>query len=331
MTTTALLPRLLQFFLLALLYTFASHSIAKDQFPVFESYVTDNAGVLGTRAAVIDYKLRAHEAATGQQVFVLTVPTTGGRSIEEYAVGVFQQWKIGRKGIDDGVLLVVAVDDRKTRIEVGYGLEGWLTDARCSRIIHDLLAPQFARGQYAVGTESGVDAVLRTLAAPRLDTTPPVEPIPWSDRIHNYMGLAIAGVMALVLGLISLCFGVYGLLFISLPALILPAIFLPGWPGHLVSAVIISAWLYGRRALIAPDLRKHHFKPSRSPLVTSLRVFFLSDGGGRPIRMRKSRGVKTTSSFVWSDSSDSSSSSSSDSDCGGSGGRSGGAGASGGW
>jgi uncharacterized protein len=178
MTTTprALVPRLLQLFMVGLLFAFASHSIAKDQYPAFDSHVTDSAGLLGTRAAVIDYKLRAHEAATGQQVFVLTVPTTGRRSIEEYAVGVFQEWRIGGAKKDDGVLFVIAVADREMRIEVGHGLEGRLTDARRARIIHNIVAPQLAQGQYVAGIESGVDAVLATLALPSAPADAPGAP-----------------------------------------------------------------------------------------------------------------------------------------------------------
>ena len=104
--------------------------------PFLTGRVVDNAEILkpATREK-ITAALKAHEQASGDQIAVLTVPTIGGESIEEYAVKVFENWKLGQKGKDNGVLMIVAPQDRKMRIEVGYGLEGTLTDAAASRII----------------------------------------------------------------------------------------------------------------------------------------------------------------------------------------------------
>jgi uncharacterized protein len=106
---------------------------------------------------------RAHEQKTGNQIAVLTVPTLGGEGIEQYATRVFESWKLGQKGKDNGVLVIVVPNDRKMRIEVGYGLEGTLTDVAASRIIRNVMTPQFKAGDYDKGVAEGVAAIIATL------------------------------------------------------------------------------------------------------------------------------------------------------------------------
>src|SRR5205814_1698756 len=117
--------------------------------PFLTGRVVDNAEILKRetrdRLAVV---LKSHEEATTNQIAVLTIPTIGEEAIEEYAVKVFESWKLGQKGKDNGVLLVVAPKDRKLRIEVGYGLEGALTDAVSSRIIRNVITPSFKAGDF---------------------------------------------------------------------------------------------------------------------------------------------------------------------------------------
>ncbi|WP_439865018.1 TPM domain-containing protein [Pseudomonas antarctica] len=102
-------------------------------------------------------QLAALEQRKGAQVAVLLVPTTGGASIEDYANTVFRAWKLGRKDVDDGILLVVAKEDRKVRIEVGYGLEGTVTDLLAHRIIEEHITPAFRQGDYAGGVQHAVN------------------------------------------------------------------------------------------------------------------------------------------------------------------------------
>ena len=104
---------------------------------------------------------------------VLLLPTTQPETIEQYAVRVFEQWKLGRKGVDDGVLLVVAKDDRRLRIEVGYGLEGILPDAIAKRIISEDIAPRFKQGDFAGGLRAGVTRILGVIDGEKL---PPPQP-----------------------------------------------------------------------------------------------------------------------------------------------------------
>lgn len=119
-------------------------------------YVVDLAGVID-RANVqrLDEFLKELEQKTTAQMLVLTVKTTGGDDIESYAVRVFERWKLGQKGKDNGVLLVVAVQDRRAKIEVGYGLEGTLPDAFCGRIGREVFAPHFKTGDYGRGIYEG--------------------------------------------------------------------------------------------------------------------------------------------------------------------------------
>jgi len=107
--------------------------------------------------------LAGHEQATTEQVVVVTVPDLQGRSIEEFGVQLGREWGIGQQGEDNGALLIVARDDRRMRIEVGYGLEGRLTDAQSSIIINQILTPAFRRGDFEGGIVAGTEAMIQVL------------------------------------------------------------------------------------------------------------------------------------------------------------------------
>src|ERR1019366_5563383 len=107
--------------------------------------------------------LKNLETRKGSQVAVLIVPTTAPETIEQYSIRVAEAWKIGRKKIDDGALLVVAKNDRKLRIEVGYGLEGALNDVTAKRIIDEIITPKFRNGDFAGGISDGVDRIIRVI------------------------------------------------------------------------------------------------------------------------------------------------------------------------
>jgi uncharacterized protein len=129
--------------------------------PALKQRVTDLTSTLGAGdVAALDAKLAAWEQQTGNQLAVLIVPTTKPEPIEAYSIRVADAWKIGRKGQDNGAMLVVAKDDRKLRIEVGYGFEGSLTDATARRIIGDTIAPRLRENQFAQGINAGVDQII---------------------------------------------------------------------------------------------------------------------------------------------------------------------------
>ena len=132
--------------------------------PFLTGRVVDEANILSAAAKQsISQMSEKHEQASGDQVVVLTMPSLDGESIEGYATRVFDAWKLGQKGKDNGVLVIVAPNDRKMRIEVGYGLEGTLTDAASARIIREVMTPQFKSGNYEAGIQNGVTAIVQAL------------------------------------------------------------------------------------------------------------------------------------------------------------------------
>jgi uncharacterized protein len=132
--------------------------------PKLAARVTDLTGTLdaGQRAG-LEARLAAFEAKKGSQIAVLLVPSTQPETIEQYSIRVVDQWKLGRKGIDDGALLLVAKDDRKLRIEVGRGLEGAVPDALANRIIAEHITPRFKEGDFYGGINAGVDRLIRVI------------------------------------------------------------------------------------------------------------------------------------------------------------------------
>jgi uncharacterized protein len=132
--------------------------------PKLEARVTDLTGTLtAEQQSSLEEKLAAFEARKGSQIAVLIVPTTHPEEIEQYSIRVVEQWRIGRAKVDDGVLLIVAKNDRRVRIEVGYGLEGALPDAIANRIIAETIRPLFAQNNYFGGISAGVDQIIRVI------------------------------------------------------------------------------------------------------------------------------------------------------------------------
>jgi len=152
--------------------------------PELHARVTDLVGALpAQRREQVEQRLAALEQRKGAQIAVLLVATTAPEPIEAYATRVFDAWKLGRKGIDDGVLVVVAKDDRRTRIEVGYGLEGAIPDAAAKRVMHDYMSPKFAAGDFAGGVDIGVDWLTRLIDGEPLPTAP--------VALSSHQGIAI--------------------------------------------------------------------------------------------------------------------------------------------
>ena len=132
--------------------------------PPPEGYVNDHANILSERdKAGLESLLRRFEAETTNQVVLLVIPSLEGDSLEDFSIRVAESWKVGQKGRDNGVIFLVAVEDRKARIEVGYGLEGALTDAQSGRILRDLVFPAFRQGAYASGVQAGLVGILQAI------------------------------------------------------------------------------------------------------------------------------------------------------------------------
>ncbi|MGV0982857.1 MAG: TPM domain-containing protein, partial [Polynucleobacter sp.] len=146
--------------LLALL-CWPQFSVAQQTVPALSGRVIDQTGTLTpSQIGSLDQTLSNFEAKKGSQIVVLMVQSTAPEAIEQYAIRVAEQWKIGRKKVDDGAILIIAKADRALRIEVGYGLEGVLTDATSKRIIDQIIVPRFKQQDFYGGITDGVNAVI---------------------------------------------------------------------------------------------------------------------------------------------------------------------------
>lgn len=188
--------------------------------------MTDDAGMLSPSARrELEATLRHFEEETSNQIVVVTFPSLEGEVLEDFSIRLAEQWKIGQKGKDNGIILLIFKNDRKVRIEVGYGLEGVLPDAACKLIIENEILPRFRQGKFNEGIEGAVQAIL---LATRGEYRPPPAPLaPWKDYF------AAALLTGIFLGTL-------------LPALLLwplfaSGIFLIGW-GLLAGPYILFHW-----------------------------------------------------------------------------------------
>lgn len=137
---------------------------ASNHFPTLSGRVVDNANMLDQAGEQrLTALLEGHQNATSNQLVIVTLPDLGGVDIETYGYQLGRSWGIGQKGKDNGLLLIVAKKERKIRIEVGYGLEGSLTDAISSNIINSVILPEFKKGQFGNGIEQGATAIIQAL------------------------------------------------------------------------------------------------------------------------------------------------------------------------
>jgi uncharacterized protein len=166
--------------------------------PPLKARVTDlTATLTREQQAGLERMLQEFEARKGSQVAVLMVPTTAPEAIEQYALRVAEQWKVGRKKVDDGAILVVAKDDRALRIEVGYGLEGVLNDATASRIIREIIVPRFREGDFYGGINAGLDRMIRLIDGEPLPeparTSAPAAQGGWMQLLPVLLVVALIG------------------------------------------------------------------------------------------------------------------------------------------
>jgi len=169
--------------------------------PPVKARVTDLTGTLSaTQKSELESRIAAYEARRGSQIAVLMLPTTKPEEIEQYSMRVAEAWKIGRKGLDDGLILIVAKDDRRLRVEVGYGLEGAIPDSVARRVIDEKITPRFRDGDFYGGVRDGVEQLIKlaegeTLPPPRAGTGPAQSaPDGWIDYIFfAFMFVLIAG------------------------------------------------------------------------------------------------------------------------------------------
>ena len=185
-------------------YIFLALSLAHGlDVPPLRGRINDYAALLPSdRAQALESRLAAFEKETGHQVAVLTVPSLEGDALEDFSIRVAEAWKIGKKGFDNGAILLIAQKDRKLRIEVGYGLEGVLPDAIANRIVQEVIVPRFREGDFSGGIEAGLNAILQVIKG---------EPLPQRARaargrevsqLSSAMTiLTITGIVALFIGM----------------------------------------------------------------------------------------------------------------------------------
>jgi uncharacterized protein len=197
--------------LLALFLCWAQAALAEVAVPPLVGRVVDQTNTLSSADIdTLNQRIRSFEQRKGSQIAILIVPTTQPETIEQYSIRAAETWKIGRKKIDDGALLVIAKNDHKLRIEVGYGLEGALTDVNARRIIDEVIAPRFKEGDFSGGISAGLTRMIGVI-----DGEPLPKPAPeashgstdWAMFLLNpfnpfsiILVLAIAGISRSLLG-----------------------------------------------------------------------------------------------------------------------------------
>jgi uncharacterized protein len=173
------------------------------EIPSLRGRINDYAGLLPKdRAQALESRLAAFESETGHQIALLTLPSLEGEALEDFSIRVAESWKIGKKGFDNGAILLIAQKDRKLRIEVGYGLEGVLPDAIANRIIQEVIVPRFRNGDFPGGIEAGLDAILQVTKGERLPPTARTDRGSGSARLGSVMSvLTITAIIALLIGM----------------------------------------------------------------------------------------------------------------------------------
>ena len=162
------------------------------EIPELKSRVTDLTQTLSQpQQAALEAKLAAFEQKKGSQIALLIVPTTQPEDIAQYSIRVADAWKLGRKKVDDGLLILIATEDRKMRIEVGYGLEGPIPDLTAKRVINEVIAPKFKQGDFYGGLDSGVDRLIGLIEGEPLPE--PTSPASSGMGIENMLPLLLFG------------------------------------------------------------------------------------------------------------------------------------------
>ncbi len=220
--------------ILALLLLCSTAGYALDV-PLLRGHINDYAGILSRETQQrLEDELTRFEKSDSTQIVVLTVPSLGGEVLEEFSIKVAEQWKIGHKGKDNGVILLISRDDRKLRIEVGYGLEGKLTDLMAGRIIRQTIVPSFRLGDYDRGVSEGVRAIM---LAVRGEYTAPAEAKKPERKGDTpvFTVMIIAFILISVLGSIKKIFGGIG------GALGLPIVAATAFQGLSLAGILILA------------------------------------------------------------------------------------------
>jgi len=176
--------------------------------PPLSARVTDLTGTLSAQQkSELEARIAAFEAKRGSQIAVLMLPTTRPEEIEQFSIRLAEAWKVGRKKVDDGLILVVAKDDRRVRIEVGYGLEGAIPDALARRVIDERITPRFKAGDFHAGIRDGVDQLIRLAEGEKLPA--PAARASSRDPVSSLFEYAVPALFFIVIagGILKLLLG----------------------------------------------------------------------------------------------------------------------------
>jgi uncharacterized protein len=286
------------FLSILLLALFSGRTVSfGTEIPYLTGRVNDNAHILSdsTRRSMSE-KLKDHEIRTTNQVVVLTISSLNGESIEDYANKVFNEWKLGQKGKDNGVLVVVVPDEKQMRIEVGYGLEGIMPDLTASRIIQEIMVPEFRAGNYDIGITKGVNAILSVLYGESLPEIPAREQVSASNETSKFMdikapdmsigtrillGAFIFGIIGLftVIGILTPGFGWFLYLFLIPFWAMFPVVVV----GSKIALVIFIIYFIGYPVVKLLLKNTEWYKKAKKDLKTKGRAsiggFMLTSGG----------------------------------------------------
>lgn len=198
--------------LVLLLVTVCARAAETPIPPAPTRWVTDTASFMSAEALQsLDARLEAYKNSTGHQLLVYIGKTTGGVPIEDWAVRAFKAWQVGRKGLDDGLVLFIMAEDRRLRIEVGYGLEAQVTDALAFRIINDVIVPRIQAGNRDEAVVAGVDAIVRIVSGQELPATSAPARAPESKPLTAWQWIfyGIIGILFLFLLVTHPSFALY--------------------------------------------------------------------------------------------------------------------------
>ena len=166
------------------------HPVRAIEYPTPSGFINDYAELLTSEEQqTLEATLNQFKQESGTEIAVMTIPSLEGDPIEDYAVRLFEEWGIGDKEKDNGLLLLIAKDDRAVRIEVGYGLEGTINDAKAGRIIREIIAPRFQQEQYADGITAAVTTLMGEIKQDPAHSLPPEEPAQLPKNIGQFFPL----------------------------------------------------------------------------------------------------------------------------------------------
>ncbi|NNK96005.1 MAG: TPM domain-containing protein [Desulfobacterales bacterium] len=239
--------------LLLLLFFITSERLFAANIPALKSRVNDYAGMLSASTiSQLDFILGELEKTDSTQIVILTIPALAGDSLEGFSLKVAEKWGIGQQDKDNGALLVIARDDRKLRIEVGYGLEGTLTDLVAGQIIRNIITPQFRQGSFNQGVIDGTGAMIAAVkgeyqadaALPGKSANKRFDPgglITTLLFISFFVGSAFRRSKLLATGIGGVAAPLFGFLFFGLTGVALIALMLLGMFGGLIASVMASS------------------------------------------------------------------------------------------